>query len=420
MKKIVGFMVVATLTLVGCATQQERAVQKAYVQELVEKRHWQIDVTSMNSMRYGSRTVTPDFFLELRGDTLRSYLPYLGQAHQASLASPSQGLNFEVPIQSYSMNMKKGHVAQVEISVKTREDSYRYRIELYETGQAFIHVRSLNRDPISFDGRLCCDVAQGYRLVWSDEFDGEGRPDSTVWNYERGFVRNHEAQWYQPQNAWQHDGLLIIEARREDRPNPTYRAGSREWGRARERIEYTSACLTTRGLREFQYGRLEVCARIPTAGGSWPAIWTLGSGMEWPSCGEIDLMEYYRIGGVPHLLSNVAWGSDKRYEAVWNSRRVPFARFTDGDPSWAQRFHVWRMDWDSTAIRLYLDGELLNEQSLSTTVNGRIGENTNPFTRPQYILLNLALGGDNGGPIDDGALPMRYEIDYVRIYEELK
>jgi len=77
------------------------------------------------------------------------------------------------------------------------------------------------------------------------------------------------------------------------------------------------------------------------------------------------------------------------------------------------------MDWDTTSIRLYLDDELLNEIPLSTTINGTIGRHVNPFTRPQYILLNLALGGDNGGPIDNAAFPMRYEIDYVRIYQLL-
>ena len=262
--------------------------------------------------------------------------------------------------------------------------------------------------------------AQDWELVWSDEFNRDGRPDSTVWNYEEGFVRNHEAQWYQADNAWQTDGLLVIEARREHRPNPTFKKGSRQWGRQREYIDYTSACLTTMGKYEFCYGRMEVSARIPTAGGAWPAIWTLGRGMEWPSCGEIDQMEFYRINGVPHILANVAWGNDQHHSAVWNSRKVPFSHFTHRDPEWALRFHVWRMDWDETSIRLYLDDELLNEVPLSATVNGSVGRGTNPFTRPQYILLNLALGGDNGGPIDDEALPMRYEIDYVRIYRSSK
>ncbi len=259
-------------------------------------------------------------------------------------------------------------------------------------------------------------MAQEWKLVWSDEFNNDGRPDAATWNFEQGFVRNHEDQWYQPENAWQEDGLLIIEARREAKANPTYRPGSRHWGRQRDSIRYSSACMTTAGKRTFLYGRLEVSARIPIGGGSWPAIWTLGSGMPWPSCGEIDLMEYYRIRGVPHILANVAWGNDRPNNAVWNSKRVPYAHFTDKDPLWHQRFHVWRMDWDEHSIRLYLDDELLNEVPLSTTVNGAIGQHTNPFNSPQYILLNLALGGDNGGEIDDSAFPMRYEIDYVRIY----
>ena len=260
-------------------------------------------------------------------------------------------------------------------------------------------------------------MAQEWQLVWSDEFNTDGRPDSTKWNYEQGFVRNHEDQWYQPQNAYQQNGLLIIEGRREQRKNPTYRPHGRYWGQQRDSIHYTSACLTTQGKYSFLYGRLEVYARIPTAGGSWPAIWTLGSGMEWPSCGEIDVMEFYRINGVPHILANAAWGNDRHYQAVWNSKRIPYSHFTQRDPNWAQHFHLWRMDWDETAIRIYLDDELLNEVLLSQTVNGSIGSHINPFQRPQYILLNLALGGDNGGSIDNQAFPMRYEIDYVRVYE---
>ena len=90
-------------------------------------------------------------------------------------------------------------------------------------------------------------MAQDWKLVWSDEFNKDGRPDSTMWNYEQGFVRNHEDQWYQPQNAYQQNGLLIIEGRREQRPNPTYREHARYWGQQRKTIEYTSACITTQG-----------------------------------------------------------------------------------------------------------------------------------------------------------------------------
>ena len=156
------------------------------------------------------------------------------------------------------------------------------------------------------------------------------------------------------------------------------------------------------------------------AKGAWPAIWTLGSGIEWPSCGEIDIMECYHIKGIPHILANAAWGKDRQWDAKWDSQAMPYSYFVDKDPDWASKFHIWRMDWDEEAIKLYLDDELLNEIPLKDTVNGKIAKGTNPFTKPQYLLLNLAVGGINGGPIDEAALPMKYEIDYVRVYQKEK
>ena len=259
---------------------------------------------------------------------------------------------------------------------------------------------------------------QEYRLVWCDEFEKDGTPDTTIWNYESGFVRNREHQWYQKENAYCKDGLLVIEARREKKDNPTYEAGSEHWGRSRQHIEYTSSSINTRGKREFIYGRVEVKARIPVGGGSWPAIWTLGRTMPWPSNGEIDIMEYYLIKGVPHILANAAWGTDERSKAKWATKTVPFSNFTDKDPGWADKFHIWRMDWDETSIRLYLDNELLNEVPLEQTINGSIGGNKNPFKQPHYLLLNLAIGGNNGGEPDINAFPMKYEIDYVRVYRK--
>lgn len=258
-----------------------------------------------------------------------------------------------------------------------------------------------------------------WKLVWSEEFNSDGPYNREVWEAEQGFVRNHEAQWYQEDNARQENGCLVIEARKERRSNPTYKTeGRRDWRSEREFIEYTSSSLTTRRSFSFLYGRLEVRAKIPTGGGAWPAIWLLGKDMPWPSCGEIDVMEYYRIKGVPHILANAAWGNNQQYSAVWDSKAIPFSHFTEKDSRWAEKFHIWRMDWNAESIRIYLDDELLNEIPLSQTVNGSIGQHLNPFMRPQYLLLNLAIGGDNGGRIDDGAMPMRYEIDYVRVYQQ--
>lgn len=255
----------------------------------------------------------------------------------------------------------------------------------------------------------------GYKLVWSDEFNKSGKPDSTSWKYEKGFVRNNELQWYQSDNATCSEGVLKIEGRREKILNPNYRMGSKDWKRNREFASYSAASINTSGLHSWLYGRFEIRAKIPTGKGSWPAIWTLGIEREWPSNGEIDLMEFYRISDIPSILANAAWGTDRRSVAKWKGSHKPLTHFTENDVAWASKFHNWRMDWDKDFIRLYLDNELMNEIDLSQTINP---DGFNPFHQPQYLLLNLALGGDNGGDPSLTVFPMVYEVDYVRIYQK--
>lgn len=280
--------------------------------------------------------------------------------------------------------------------------------------------------------------ADSLALVWSDEFDVDGRPDSTRWGYEYGFVRNQELQWYQPDNARVKDGVLQITARREQVANPHYRENSKNWKRNRPYAEFTSACVMTRDRFAFRYGRLEVCARIPVAPGAWPAIWTLGNRWGWPANGEIDVMEFYRVPpqtmGIHHtdgsrertlpiILANACWqGADGR--DAWDTSRTPLTHFTDRDPSWSSKFHVWRMDWTPEAIRLYLDDELLNDIPTSqAATGGGTNHDVNPFANDiegfgHYILLNLAIGSSGGTP-DLTAFPMLYEIDYVRVYKHV-
>ena len=250
----------------------------------------------------------------------------------------------------------------------------------------------------------------GYALVWADEFNRDGEPEAKNWTYERGFVRNRELQWYQPQNARVVDGLLIIEARRERVANPNYEAASSDWRRNREFAEFSSASLMTRGLHSWRYGRFEMRGRIDTRPGMWPAFWTLGVTGPWPHNGEVDIMEYYR--GM--LLANVAWGGAKRWEPIWADLRRPIDSFND--PDWSSKFHVWRMDWDERAIILSVDGQRLNEVDLNRTVN-QDGTGTNPFHHPHYLLVNLAIGGTQGGDPSNTAFPARYEVDYVRVYQ---
>lgn len=254
-----------------------------------------------------------------------------------------------------------------------------------------------------------------YKLVWADEFNDGIKPDSTKWSYERGFVRNYEDQWYQEENAFIENGLLVIEARKEVKPNPGYKANSSNWKTNREYIKYSSSSINTRGKFEFKFGRLEVKARIDTAMGLWPAIWTLGMDKQWPSNGEIDIMESYPINGEHHILANVASGTNQQYQAKWQSRTYPLKYFLDKDSLWPSKFHIWRMDWDEEKIQLYLDDELLNEVNLNNTVNP---DGFQPFHQAQYILLNLALGGQHGGDLSMTQFPNRYEIDYVRVYQK--
>lgn len=251
---------------------------------------------------------------------------------------------------------------------------------------------------------------EGYQLVWADEFDNEGPPDPKNWKFEQGFVRNQELQWYQKENAWCEGGLLVIEARKREKPNPGYVANSKEWGKSRNKITHTSSSINTLGLHSWQYGRFEMRGRINISTGLWPAFWTLGVKGQWPSNGEIDIMEYYK----GNILANIACGTAEPHKAEWYSKTKAVADL--GGVKWAAEFHVWRMDWDGNRIALYVDDVLLNEVPLNKLQN-KDGTGINPFKQPHYILLNLAMGGMNGGELSDTKFPNRFEVDYVRVYQ---
>ncbi|WP_320054363.1 glycoside hydrolase family 16 protein [uncultured Acetobacteroides sp.] len=268
-------------------------------------------------------------------------------------------------------------------------------------------------DPYNTDSGKPKDI-YGYQLVWNDEFSVDGKPSPESWKCEEGFVRNKELQWYQLDNAKCSGGVLTIEGRREKVSNPNYNPTSSDWKKNRQFAEYTSASIKSVGLREFLYGRFEIRAKIDVAKGAWPAIWTLGNSMEWPSCGEVDLLEYYIANGVPSILANVASGTNTRWNAKWNSKITPLSHFIEKDPNWASKFHVWRMDWTPDSINLYLDDELLNTTLLTNTLNA---DGSQPFHQPQYILLNLALG-ENGGDPSQSKFPITFQVDYVRVYQK--
>lgn len=262
------------------------------------------------------------------------------------------------------------------------------------------------------------DKFPGYRLAFRDEFDKGDRPDPAVWSYEHGFCRNHEDQYYTEDNAYVRDGNLVIEARRERVPNERYEPGSADWRARREYAEFTSSSIIAKDPYRFNKGIYEVRAKIPVGCGYWPAIWSCGSKYPWPYNGEIDVMEYY--GDAIH--ANVAWGSERPGNPHWNSQAPRMSTF---DPDFADKYHVWRMEWTDESIKIYVDDRLLNDINLDQTVNGNPGrrffnlDNYNPYRDPEQlhgVWLNLALGGDNGGKLDETPFPARYYVDYVRVY----
>lgn len=251
-----------------------------------------------------------------------------------------------------------------------------------------------------------------YNLVWADEFEIDGEPNPQNWTYEHGFVRNNELQWYQPENATCQHGILIIEGRKERKPNPHFKKDSKNWRQRRHFAEYTSSSLITQGLHQWQYGRFEIKARIQAEDGLWPAIWLLGTNGEWPYNGEVDIMEFYDGS----LLANVIWGSNERWKPRVNSEKKPIESF--GDLNWDKDFHIWRLDWDEESIKLYIDDILLNTINLSSTFNPPGSAIKHPFRQPHYLLINLAIGGHAGGDPSKTTFPAKFEIDYIRVYKK--
>jgi beta-glucanase (GH16 family) len=255
-----------------------------------------------------------------------------------------------------------------------------------------------------------------WKLVWSDEFDKPGLPDPAKWEYETGFIRNNEQQFYtraRKENARVENGMLVIEARKEHYQNPAFAGDGKDAAgtrRGREFAEYTSASLVTQGKAAWTYGRVEVRAKLPSGRGVWPAIWMLGSDRHqygWPACGEIDIMEF--VGFDPGKIhANV---HTRKYNHLLHNGKGSEIAIPDA----SEAFHVYAMEWDADRLDFFVDDHKYFSYS-----NEGTGHDAWPFDKDQYLILNLALGGGWGGAhgMDDAIYPQRYYIDYVRVYQK--
>lgn len=237
----------------------------------------------------------------------------------------------------------------------------------------------------------------GYKLVWHDEFNGTGLPDPAKWNYEVGKIRNKEAEYYthaRIQNAFQKNGFLTIRAIHEP-----YKG-----------CDFTSTSLITLGKFSFQYGKVEVSAKLPGGSGSWPAIWMMGADrdiVKWPRCGELDIMEH------------VAFQPSMIFGTMHEPKPDGTPLYSKGGkisvPDCTTAFHTYGMDWSPQAISFTFDGKPYFTYPYS-------GPQSWVFDRPMYLILNLAVGGTWGGEkgLDPSVYPQDYKIDWVRIWQKSK
>jgi len=240
----------------------------------------------------------------------------------------------------------------------------------------------------------CCVVqAQKRKLVWEEDFKS-ATLDESVWNFELGNGcpnicgwGNNEREFYTKENHKLVNGNLVITAKKDG-------------------DKYTSTRITTKGKKQFQYGRIEARAKLPVGKGIWPAFWMLGSNIDkagWPKSGEIDILEY--IGKEPHTVYTTLHTQEHHGDHA-SSKKTNFPTIENG-------FHVYAVEWTKDKMDFYVDDQLVYTFSPDPKTEGSW-----PFNQPFYIIVNMAVGGNFGGPeVDDNIFPQEYTIDYVRVYQ---
>ncbi|SMD43673.1 Beta-glucanase/Beta-glucan synthetase [Aquiflexum balticum DSM 16537] len=252
---------------------------------------------------------------------------------------------------------------------------------------------------IVFGFLLSCQEKPNNKLIWSDEFEYEGLPDTVNWTYDVGDHGwgNNELQFYtkeKSENARVENGRLIIEAHLDS----SFTKG------------FSSAKLHTKGNASWQYGYMEIKAKLPSGVGTWPAIWMMPEENKyggWPKSGEIDIMEH--VGYDQGVIHGTV------HAEAFNHRKGTQKGAKIQVLTCSEEFHVYAIDWSEDRIDFYLDGKQYH-----TFENTGKGFEEWPFDHPFYLILNIAVGGDWGGTqgVDPEIWPQRMEVDYVRVYSE--
>jgi beta-glucanase (GH16 family) len=242
-----------------------------------------------------------------------------------------------------------------------------------------------------------------WKLVWSDEFNGTGLPDTSKWTFDIGNWGwgNNELQYYtvnRLENARQEDGSLIIEARKDDGVYP-----------------WSSARLTTRGKESFLYGKIEFRGKVPAERGTWSAGWLLGDEykdeLSWPYCGEIDVLESVGFEMDPKTGNGITHASVHCGAYYFKLGNQPTAILDVNNLT--DEYHIYSIEWLSGSISILIDGRKYFEYHDTSN------DLTWPFSKPQNLILNLAIGGGWGGAkgVDPDMKSAKFILDYVRVYE---
>lgn len=245
---------------------------------------------------------------------------------------------------------------------------------------------------ILFISSLSVAQPKGKKLVWEEQFNAK-ELDLNNWNVELGDGcpncgwGNNERQLYTNENQKLKNGFLVITAKKEDE-------------------KYTSSRITTKGKKEFQYGYFEARAKLPVGAGIWPAFWMLGANIDkvgWPKCGEIDILEY--VGKEPHTVFTSLHTQDSHGNTI-NTKKTVIETIEQG-------FHLYAIDWNPDKIDFYVDNQLVYRFQPDNKT-----EAVWPYNQPFYFLVNMAIGGNFGGPaVDDSIFPQEFKIDYIRVYQ---